>query len=238
MADSAFLPARCDAHDNIKEDDRQNTVVGHELLGTFPQNAWTKIALSSWGINPTNLRAWFDSTPMASEAGGFGAIKRFSGTNASAYDNEGAGQAGIWAQQSAGRLQNLAIRRCTDPEPTLSLGAEETPGYCDALTVATSDPAGQLWFSKPVEPDRIPYTTQVNASAFFQDGSTPALSVRNDGSGTCDITIRLMSNSGTGRSMKFNNYEQRPLVCRRLPGGTGGSIKGYGVRERGLRRHM
>ena len=81
---------------------------------------------------------------------------------------------------------------------------------CDALTVTTSDPAGQLWFNETVEPDGIPFTTQVNVSASFQTGATPALSVTNDGSGTCDITIRLMSDPGTGRSMKFNTTNNAP----------------------------
>lgn len=210
IADSAFLPGGYASHDNITGDDRQNTVVGYGLLGPFPQNAWTKLALGSWGVNPTNLRAWFDGTPSPSEVGGFAAAERFSGTNASAYDNEGAGQAGAWVQQSAGRLQNLAIRRYTDPEPTTGLGAEETPGPCDALTVTTSDPAGQLWFNETVEPDGIPFTTQVNVSASFQTGATPGLSVTNDGTGTCDVTIRLMSDPGTGRSLKFNTTDSAP----------------------------
>ncbi|MEE9197354.1 MAG: hypothetical protein V3U45_04355, partial [bacterium] len=79
-----------------------------------------------------------------------------------------------------------------------------------AVTVTTSDPAGQLWFNETVEPDDIPFTTQVNVSASFQTGATPAMSVANDGSGTCDITIRLMSNPGTGRSMKFNTTNSAP----------------------------
>ncbi|MFQ5907661.1 MAG: hypothetical protein ACE5JE_02360 [Thermoplasmata archaeon] len=81
---------------------------------------------------------------------------------------------------------------------------------CDALTVATSDPAGELWFNETAEPDGIPFTTQTNVSASFQTGATPALSVTNDGSGTCDITIRLMSNPGTGRTMKFNTTNNAP----------------------------
>ena len=81
---------------------------------------------------------------------------------------------------------------------------------CDAITVTTSDPAGQLWFNETIEPDGIPFTTQVNVSASFQDGTTPALSVTNDGSATCDITLRLMSDPGTGRSLKFNTTNNAP----------------------------
>ncbi len=81
---------------------------------------------------------------------------------------------------------------------------------CAALTVTTSDPAGQLWFNETVEPDGIALTTQFNVSASFQTGATPALSVTNDGSETCDITIRILSNPGVGRSMKFNTTNSAP----------------------------
>ncbi len=81
---------------------------------------------------------------------------------------------------------------------------------CAALTVATSDPAGQLWFNETVEPDGIPFTTQLDVNATFQNAGTPALSVTNDGAGTCDITIRLISDPGIGRSMKFNTTNSAP----------------------------
>ena len=88
-----------------------------------------------------------------------------------------------------------------------------TPGLgggCDALSISTSDPAGQLWFNETVEPDAIPFTTQVNVSASFQSGAAPALSVTNDGSIACDVRIRLMSDPGTGRSLKFNTTNNAP----------------------------
>ncbi|MFQ5985797.1 MAG: hypothetical protein ACE5KQ_00365 [Thermoplasmata archaeon] len=87
--------------------------------------------------------------------------------------------------------------------------ADEVTG-CEALTLVTSDPAGELWFNETVEPDGLPFTTQVNVSASFQGGATPALSVTNDGTGTCNITIRLLSDPGTGRSMKFNTTDSAP----------------------------
>ncbi|MFQ5838864.1 MAG: hypothetical protein ACE5HJ_08830, partial [Thermoplasmata archaeon] len=85
-----------------------------------------------------------------------------------------------------------------------------TAAPCAAITVTTSDPSGQLWFNETVEPDGQPYTTQYNVSASFQDGTTPAIRVTNDGAGTCDITIRLMSDPGTGRSMKYNTTNSAP----------------------------
>ncbi|MFQ5918475.1 MAG: hypothetical protein ACE5I4_00345, partial [Thermoplasmata archaeon] len=81
---------------------------------------------------------------------------------------------------------------------------------CDSITVTTSDPAGQLWFNETVEPDGLPLTTQLNVSASSQSGATPALSVTNDGSATCDVTIRLQSDPGIGRSLKFNTTNSAP----------------------------
>ncbi len=90
------------------------------------------------------------------------------------------------------------------------LATPDVVGGCDTLTLFTSDPAGQLWFNETVEPDGLPFTTQVNLSASFQTGATPALSVTNDGSINCDVTIRFMSDPGTGRSLKFNTTNNAP----------------------------
>jgi hypothetical protein len=93
---------------------------------------------------------------------------------------------------------------------TLNVDITYTPSPCAAITVTTSDPAGQLWFNATVEPDGLAYTTQMNVSASYQDATTPALRVTNDGSGSCDITLRLMSDPGTGRSMKYNATNSAP----------------------------
>jgi hypothetical protein len=94
-----------------------------------------------------------------------------------------------------------------DADTRISIPGED---LCAAITVQTSDPSGQLWFNETVEPDGQAFTTQLNVSASFQDTTTPALRVTNDGSGTCDITLRLMTDPGTGRSMKFNTTNSAP----------------------------
>ena len=81
---------------------------------------------------------------------------------------------------------------------------------CDSISVATSDPAGQLWFNESIEPDGLPFTTELNVSASSQSGATPALSVTNDGSATCDVTLSLLSDPGIGRSLKFNTTNSAP----------------------------
>jgi hypothetical protein len=126
MADSTFLPASPYAfHDDINSDDRWNEVVEYGLLGPFPPNSWTRIGLASWGINPTNLAAWYDASPTPQSRGGWDAA-RFSGAHSAVDDNEGAGQFGFWIQQDQGRVRNLIARRYILPEPLISLGSEES----------------------------------------------------------------------------------------------------------------
>ncbi|MFQ5919186.1 MAG: hypothetical protein ACE5I4_03965 [Thermoplasmata archaeon] len=118
-------------------------------------------------------------------------------TSSSSPSYEGAGQ--------------VAVSGSFDLELKLvAVHIKDAPVGCEALSVVTSDPAGQLWFNESVEPDGIPFTTQVNVSASFQGAATPALNVTNDGTGTCDITIRLMNDPGPGRSLKFNTTNDAP----------------------------
>lgn len=129
MADSAYLPGSYASHDDITADNRGSVVIAYGLLGTFPQLSYTRLALAAWGVNPTNLKAWYDATPTQSGSGSFGISGRFSGTHAAASDNEGAGQVGIWLQQDAGRVRNILIRRYVEPEPSLIIGSEDGVHY-------------------------------------------------------------------------------------------------------------
>lgn len=98
----------------------------------------------------------------------------------------------------------------TNQADTRMIHPTESGGTCDAITVDTSDPAGDLWFNETIEPDGNPWTTELNISASYQTGVTPALNVTNDASISCDITIKLMSTPGTGRSMKYNTTNNAP----------------------------
>jgi hypothetical protein len=126
MADSAYRAGSpYSSHDDITADDRRAEIVYNGTMGTFPQTSWTRMALAAWSINPTNLRAWFEEGATESSRGGWDA-PRFSGTHPAGSDNESAGQAGVWVQQDTGRLRNILIRRYTEPEPSVTLGGEET----------------------------------------------------------------------------------------------------------------
>ncbi|MFV1917563.1 MAG: hypothetical protein ACC618_03745, partial [Patescibacteria group bacterium] len=125
MADSTQQAGAYTSHDDITADTRSTVVVSNGTLGTFPNSTWTKLGLAAYGINDTNLWAFYDTTPTSTELGGFGATARFTGTHAAASDNENSGQMGFWVQQDAARVKNVLSRRYTNPEPTLVLATEE-----------------------------------------------------------------------------------------------------------------
>lgn len=129
ISDSAYETGSYASHDDITADDRGSVVVSNGTLSTFPQQSWTRMALASWDTNPTNLKVWYYASPTESESGSFGISGRFNGTHDSASDNEDAGEVGIWLQQDAGRVRNIIIRRYVEPEPTTSLGEEESINY-------------------------------------------------------------------------------------------------------------
>lgn len=130
------------SHDDVTQTNRGSVVLANGTLGCVAANAWTRVGLAAWLVNPTNLKAWFDTTPTEVELGGFGVAGRFGGTHAAAGDTETAGQAGAWLQQEAGRVRNILIRRYVEPEPSAALGAEEATG---AGTVVGGDQSGRVY---------------------------------------------------------------------------------------------
>ncbi len=116
----------------------------------------------------------------------------------------------ILVNQNDGNQIRIGIDNVNASCNSRLVSPDEPAPACDAITVVTADPAGEEFFTETVEPDGIPFTTQVNVSASFQDGTTPALSVTNDGTATCDVTLRLMSAPGIGRSLKFNTTNIAP----------------------------
>ena len=127
IADSTFQPGGpYVSHDDITADNRESVIIENGVLGEFPANQWVKIGLAAWGINDTNLKAWYDSSPSSQESGGW-ETARFSGIHSASNDNESAGQFGIWIQQDTGRFKNIIARRYIEPEPTTSIGDEEEP---------------------------------------------------------------------------------------------------------------
>ncbi len=86
---------------------------------------WRVQALALWGINPTNGRFWDDDS-----AGGLGPIgwpsPKANADGSDSSDIESSGDWGIIASQDTVRVRNILIRRYTDPEPSVSVGSEET----------------------------------------------------------------------------------------------------------------
>lgn len=97
--------------------------------GTNPSaistDQWRKQALAIWRINSTQARFW-DSD----DVNGFGSMGwpsvSANASGADVSDVESSGDWGIIAAQDAVRARNILIRRYTDPEPSVSLGGEES----------------------------------------------------------------------------------------------------------------
>ncbi|MDP2950182.1 MAG: hypothetical protein Q8P22_11660 [Chloroflexota bacterium] len=74
-----------------------------------------------WGVNPTSMKGWLDKSPRKPvEASDLAC------SDAAATDHENAGDV-AWVQaQTAGSFDDFLVRRYTEPEPTTSLGTEES----------------------------------------------------------------------------------------------------------------
>jgi len=162
MADSTFQGGSYGSHDDITSDNRGNVVVANGALGVYPGNQWNRLGLSVWGTNPSNLAAYLE-LDVSTHDGWMS--QRFSGTD---NDNPNPGQVGLWLQQDAGRVDNILIRRYTEPEPTTSLETEQ-------------------------EYDGTPPTSSVNTITPYWQNTTPitinATASDNGGSGVNNVTL-------------------------------------------------
>ncbi len=140
LADSSFQGGKYPYHDDILEDDRKNNkvVVENGELGEFPANTWQTIGLAAWGVNPTNLKTFYNN-----QSGGWNGY-RFAGIDDS-DDNEQPGQCGVWLQQDAGRLRNILIRRYVEPEPILTLESVEQTEFEPWISVGNDTGGSMQW---------------------------------------------------------------------------------------------
>lgn len=179
---------------------------------TTPSVTVTTVADDAWVIDAVAFRSAGNGQPTGTP--GAGQTERWSGyTEGGGTGPNIRGKGSTEGPQTppGGVVMDWSLSASVDwAISAASFQPTAPPASCDALTVTTSDPAGQLWFNETIEPDGFPLTTQVNVSASFQSAANPALSVTNDGSATCDITLRLMSDPGTGRSLKFNTTNSAP----------------------------
>ncbi|MCX9073630.1 MAG: carboxypeptidase-like regulatory domain-containing protein, partial [Candidatus Methanoperedens sp.] len=203
MADSTYLAGSYASHDDITADDRGIVVVTNGLLGAFPATTWTRIGIASWGINPTNLKAYYNNS-----SGGWGG-SRFSGTHAAASDNENPGQFGIWLQQDAGRIRNIIIRRYTEPEPSLSTLTEEESNITKySLSGYVTDTSSGLPLSGATVTTNTSLSTITNASGFYNFtgllNSTYIISANLTGYDTNSTTVTISGSNVTEANISLS----------------------------------
>ena len=89
-------------------------------------NQWRKQALAVSSINPTTGKFWDSDTLAGFGPRGWPTVSaNASGTDAAAGDLESVGDRGIIAAQDNVRVRNILVRRYTEPEPSVSAGAEQ-----------------------------------------------------------------------------------------------------------------
>ena len=98
---------------------------GAGFCGSGSGTAWAldgtthRQGFAIWGINSTNLKGWLDKTPRKpTEAADLSC--------SDASDHENAGDVAWMQAQTGGSMDDFLVRRYTEPEPSTSLGAEET----------------------------------------------------------------------------------------------------------------
>ena len=105
----------------MQKDNRTNS----GICGSGAGSEWAldgsthRQAFAIWGINGTNLKGWLDKSPRKpSEAADLSC--------SDASDHENAGDVAWMQAQVAGSFDDFLARRYTEPEPSTSLGSEET----------------------------------------------------------------------------------------------------------------
>ncbi len=116
-ADSTYQGTAYGWHDDVVYDDVATGTVAVEngLKGALPATTNVRLGMATWGVNPTNIRTFYNN-----ESGGWGGFW-FNGTHTGTNDNEQPGDVGVWTQQDQGRIDNILIRRYTQPEPVITL---------------------------------------------------------------------------------------------------------------------
>ena len=153
--------ASCDggySHDgDILEDARTTTAVDGANPPAIVIDQWRRQGLAAFDTGATQLRFYDEDDSADWDALGYpdAGNLQVSGTDAS-NENTSRGYAGIITAQDQARLRNILIRRYVEPEPALTLAAEQP--YPDILVTkrnagVESDPISNL----PVAtPNRIP----------------------------------------------------------------------------------
>ncbi len=192
---SALSSGGYPSHDTITSADRANTIITHGQLGAYPTTTWNRLGIAAWGTNPTNLNAYFNNA-----SGGWDGY-RFTGTHTGTSDHENSGQAGFWLQQDAGRVDNLLIRRYTEPEPTLVSERREvlnipyfTSTNHDAVISLTPATTETIWCNGTVMDDDGLTDIDTVQGHLLLNGTLPSdpLDRRNHyHDPDCDLTITL-----------------------------------------------
>ncbi|MEL7311123.1 MAG: hypothetical protein AAFN07_06410 [Pseudomonadota bacterium] len=121
----------------------QNAVQGVNP-GDIANGVWRRQALAAFATNPSRLRFWDADNSAAWAALGFPDNSNLLVGGDDTNDVEGRGFVAVMTAQDEARLRNILVRRYVEPEPTITVGAQElfaTPELTVFKTVSNvSDP--------------------------------------------------------------------------------------------------
>ena len=164
------------SHDGaiMRRQRNQNAVQGVNP-GDIVNNVWRRQALAAFATNPSRLRFWDADNSASWAAIGFPDNTNLLVAGDDANDVEGRGFVAVMTAQDEARLRNIVVRRYVEPEPTITLGAQElfaSPELTVFKTVSN--------FSDPINGTLNPFAIP-GAIVEYE------IRVVNQGSGTVDL---------------------------------------------------
>lgn len=188
-------------HDgDIVEDNRPTTAVDGPNPPDLIANQWRRQGLAAWLTGSTNLAFWDEDLSANWAALGFpsAANLHVAGTDV-ANENTGRGFAAIMTAQDQGRVRNIIFRRYTNPEPALTLTAENQPPdlVLQKALLTVYDPVNDTTNPKAIPGSWVDYTiTASNSGAGSVD--TETLVVTDPLPATVILFVGDLAGPGTG----------------------------------------
>ncbi len=164
------------SHDgDIVVGNRTTTAIDGPNPPDIVANSWRRQGLAAWLTNPNNLAFWNEDSSALWAAPGFPSAANLHVSGSHAGGVGGRGFAAVMTAQDRARVRNVLIRRYVNPEPQLTLTAEnQPPNLVLQKTVLTVfDPVNNALNPKAIPGSWVDYTISAsNSGAGAVDAET------------------------------------------------------------------
>jgi len=206
---------------DIFETDRTVAAVDGPNPPAIAVGQWRKQALAAWQVNPTELKFWDADAGWA--APGWPGAGELLASGSDADDYEGRGFVALMTAQDQARVRNMLVRRYVEPEPTLSVGAEEVDAgsfKMESDRVTLNDTFAQTTFTSVSFRQTYDTPPLVFAVATDSGGDPSALRVRSVTTTGFEVSqVEPPGNDGPHVAMSVHYFAIEPGV-HVLPDGT------------------